>query len=32
MDKAWIPNKYGYSLYIRPTLIGTTVGEVYLEA
>jgi len=24
VDKSWIPNKFGYSLYIRPTLISTT--------
>lgn len=24
VDKDWIPNKFGYSLYIRPTLISTT--------
>ncbi len=24
LDKSWIPNKRGYSLYIRPTIISTT--------
>lgn len=24
MDKDWIPDQYGYSLYLRPTLISTT--------
>lgn len=24
LDKSWIPNKFGYSLYLRPTLISTT--------
>ncbi|KAF9449309.1 branched-chain-amino-acid transaminase [Macrolepiota fuliginosa MF-IS2] len=26
VDKRWIPTKSGYSLYIRPTLIGTHTG------
>eukprot|EP00461_Guttulinopsis_vulgaris_P001782 UN01782 len=24
IDKDWIPNKFGYSLYLRPTLVSTT--------
>jgi len=26
IDERWIPNERGYSLYVRPTLIGTRVG------
>jgi len=27
LDRRWIPTKEGYSLYVRPTLIGTSPGE-----
>lgn len=28
VDAAWIPEGKGYSLYIRPLLIGTQVGSI----
>ena len=27
IEAAWIPNAPGYSLYIRPTIIGTKAGK-----
>lgn len=26
LEKEWIPNKFGYSLYLRPTAISMTVN------
>lgn len=26
LDKSWIPTEPGYSLYVRPTMIGTQAG------
>ncbi len=30
LDAKWVPSEEGYSLYIRPTAIGTTVSTCYL--
>jgi hypothetical protein len=31
IDREWIPNARGYSLYMRPTLIATTVRDPHVE-